>query len=363
MEIFKRIRRLLSEDNSGEDVANDLITLIRYNAVIIGIWSLFLALFFFVQGQLKFGIWFLVAAAAYSIIIYITFRYDDNIFLTSIFGIVAFVTAAVFSRTLGWACQFQNYIYLFILLEWYDSQRSSRQKIVYSGLGLIACAAVYILCRPENIIVDMNSSPYAFIGVINMIIFGLCLCYIVHSFSAQYLSTEHKLYQYNKKLKQMAGMDPLTQLMNRRAATEEINDIINRYESNGKSVSIAIGDIDFFKKVNDTYGHDCGDYVLKSLAMLFKETMKDYGFVARWGGEEFLFVFREMNGDEAVVILNRLREKIGKMELNFNSVSFNVTMTFGLEEYSSNHGVEDAIKEADNKLYMGKESGRNKVVF
>ncbi len=363
MEIFKRIRRILSEDNAGEGVANDLITLIRYNAVIIGIWNLFLAIFFFVQSKTMFGIWFVVAAAAYGMIMYVTFRYDDNIFLTTVFGIVSFVMAIVFSRTLGWACQFQNYIYLFILLEWYDSQRTSRQKIVYSIIGLLSCVVVYLFSKPEYIIVEMNSSPYAFVGVINMIIFGLCLCYVVHSFSAQYLSTEHKLYQYNKKLKQIAGMDPLTQLMNRRSAMEEINEIVGRYESNGESVSIAIGDIDFFKKVNDTYGHDCGDYVLKSLAMLFKETMKNYGFVARWGGEEFLFVFKSMNGDDAVVVLNRLREKIEKLELNFNSVSFNVTMTFGLEEYSSNHGVDDTIKNADNKLYMGKESGRNKVVF
>ena len=364
MEIFKRVLKLLSEDNAREDVSNDLITLIRYNAVIIGIWNLFLSIFFFVQGQIQFGIWFVVAVAVYAITVFVTFKYDDNSLLTGLFGLICLVTAVVFSRSLGWACQFQNYLYLFIMLEWYDSQRTSRQKIALSIVGLITCIVVYLLsCDPSNIIVSMNSSAYAFIGCINMVIFGLCMCYIVHSFSAQYLSTEHKLYQYNKKLKQIAGMDPLTQLMNRRSAMEELNEVINNYEANGRAVSIAIGDIDFFKKVNDTYGHDCGDYVLKSLAMMFKETMKNDGFVARWGGEEFLFVFSTMNGDEAVMVLNHLKEKIEKTELNFNSTGFSVTMTFGLEEYSSNLGIEDTIKKADDKLYMGKESGRNRVVF
>ena len=362
MEIFKRLRRLLAEDNSGEDVANDLITLIRYDALVIAIWSLFLGLFCFVQSLVSFGIYFIVAMAVFVFIVFFTFKTDENMTLINVFGLAVFIYAIIFSRAMGWACQFQNYIYIYILLIWYNSQKTNRQKVFYSAAGLAGCVITYIVSRTENI-VDMSRSPYAFVGTMNMLIFGFCMCFIIHSFSAQYLSTEHKLYQYNKKLKQIAGMDPLTQLMNRRSAMEELNNIVDNYEANGQPVSLAIGDIDFFKKVNDTYGHDCGDYVLKSLSMMFSETMKEQGLVARWGGEEFLFVFDSKNGDDAVVVLNRLREKIEKTELNFNSVTFNVTMTFGLEEYSGNHGLDDCIKNADNKLYMGKEGGRNKVVF
>ncbi|MBO5551115.1 MAG: GGDEF domain-containing protein, partial [Lachnospiraceae bacterium] len=115
--------------------------------------------------------------------------------------------------------------------------------------------------------------------------------------------------------------------------------------------------------VNDTRGHDCGDYVLKTLASVFKDFMKDKGYVSRWGGEEFVFIFKDINGDDAYPMLEDLRRNIEKMELEFFSHKFNITMTFGVEEYSPMFGSEEAIKKADEKLYIGKESGRNKVVY
>ncbi len=347
-------------------MANDLITLIRIISMILGVWYAFLSVFCFVQSILKFGIMFAVTAAFIIAVIALTFYSDDNTFLLSLFGIVVGVSSFIFARNVGWACEFQIFVLLYSLLIWYDSQKNRRIKSIMSILSVIVILMTFIFCRADvidNVIINMNTNSYAYIGMVNIAIFALCMCLIAFSFSAQFLSTEHKLYLYNKKLKQMAGMDPLTQLLNRRAATEEINEIVEKYAANGESMSIAIGDIDFFKKVNDTYGHDAGDYVLKSLAMMFSETMKNDGFVARWGGEEFLFVFRSMNGDEAMLVLNDLRSRIEKTEMVFNSVVFNVTMTFGLDEYSTSHGVEGTIKSADNKLYMGKEGGRNRVVF
>ena len=363
MEVVKRLRQLITADNSKEDVASDIFALIRAITLVTGVWSVFLALFCFIQSISDFSVYFIISAAAYAAVNVMTFKFEDNTVLTIAFGVVAFLSALGFSRLMGWACMFQVYIFLFVMLAWYDSQKNNRAKIIYSAIGMAAGIVVYAASGKDKVILEMNTSPYIYIGAINMAICGICMCFILHSFSAQYQSTERKLYLYNKKLKQIAGMDPLTQLMNRRSAMEEINEITENYESMGKSVSIAIGDIDFFKHVNDTYGHDCGDYVLKSLAMIFTETMKKNGFVARWGGEEFLFVFDTKNGDEASMVLEALRERIENTALYFNSITFSVTMTFGLEEYSSNRGVDDTIKSADNKLYMGKEGGRNRVVF
>ena len=366
MEILKRIRQFVSFDNAGEDVANDLITLMRIISMILGVWYAFLAVFCFVQSIVNFGIMFAVTASFVVAHIALTFYTDDNTFLLSLFGIIVSVSSFLFARNVGWACEFQIFVLLYTLLIWYDSQKTRRIKSVMSIISVIVIVVTFGFCKGDcidDVIVSMNTNSYAYIGMVNIAIFTLCMCLIAFSFSAQFLSTEHKLYQYNKKLKQMAGMDPLTQLLNRRAATEEINEIVDKYAANGESMSIAIGDIDFFKKVNDTYGHDAGDYVLKSLAMMFSETMKNDGFVARWGGEEFLFVFRSMNGDEASLVLNQLRSRIEKTEMVFNSVVFSVTMTFGLDEFSLSHGVEGTIKSADDKLYMGKEGGRNRVVF
>ena len=128
-------------------------------------------------------------------------------------------------------------------------------------------------------------------------------------------------------------------------------------------LTVAIGDIDFFKHINDTYGHDAGDYVLETIAKIMNEFMESKGMVARWGGEEFLFSFENINGDYAFEEMSKLLHLIERYEFSFNGTPIKVTMTFGLEEYDDNLGVDKVISKADEKLYMGKEQGRNRVIY
>jgi diguanylate cyclase (GGDEF)-like protein len=153
---------------------------------------------------------------------------------------------------------------------------------------------------------------------------------------------------------------------------ETVDKIMNGSFNYG--MSIAMADIDHFKKINDTYGHDAGDEVLKKLAGCFKEFMKPYGIAVRWGGEEFLFVFDDMNLDDAFVALDGLRLKIATLEIIWKGERIPVTMTFGVTDINVmksasdtdldiENRIMDAITDADKKLYIGKESGRNKVVI
>ena len=114
---------------------------------------------------------------------------------------------------------------------------------------------------------------------------------------------------------------------------------------------------------NDTYGHECGDAVLKTLAELFQKVMHPYGAVARWGGEEFLFLFSESNGDEAYMILNGLRDEIKSLEVEYGDLRLKVTMTFGLVEIDRARSLDESIREADQLLYNGKENGRDRIVY
>ena len=199
--------------------------------------------------------------------------------------------------------------------------------------------------------------------VINVITFLGLIFSIGVSFASKFARTEYKLYQYNVQLKKLAGSDPLTGLMNRRNILGIIAETLPRMLYGNDMMSVAIGDIDFFKKVNDSRGHDCGDYVLKELSNLFESFMEPLGYAARWGGEEFLFVFIHGNADNAYVELEKLRNSIEKLPLEFADHEFKITMTFGLEEHNMNEDIDETIKKADEKLYMGKESGRNKVVY
>ena len=167
--------------------------------------------------------------------------------------------------------------------------------------------------------------------------------------------------KYNNKLKEEANTDQLTGLFNRRKAKEYLAEIKNADFTNG--ISIAMADIDFFKKVNDTYGHDAGDEVLKFVANLMKEKSRSTTFLSRWGGEEFLVVLPDCNGDNAYIVLERLRTLIENSVIKVGDQEIRITMTFGLTEFGYDMDEEAAIKEADEKLYMGKQNGRNQVVY
>ncbi len=200
--------------------------------------------------------------------------------------------------------------------------------------------------------------------VINTVFIFLAIALILTVFSRDSQEMEYKLMQYNEKLQEQASLDPLTGLRNRRSMNEYFEKVSEDY-AKGKmeNMSIAIGDIDFFKRVNDTYGHECGDLVLRNLAEIFKENMEKRDVVSRWGGEEFLFVFYNRNGDEALVFLSSLREKLKKMRIPYKENIIAVTMTFGLCEFDFRQGVDYSVNEADEKLYRGKESGRDRIVY
>ena len=161
----------------------------------------------------------------------------------------------------------------------------------------------------------------------------------------------------------MASTDALTTLPNRRVMNEHLTMLAYTYERTNSPFVIAIADIDFFKKINDTYGHEAGDFVLKSLAQIFKETMAGKGRVARWGGEEFLFVFENASGAQARNVLEIMRIGIEQNPFRFKDEEIHITLTFGVEDYSLVDGVEATISKADTKLYQGKTTGRNKVVY
>lgn len=156
--------------------------------------------------------------------------------------------------------------------------------------------------------------------------------------------------------------DPLTGLYNRRAGRSELSDYIDKAERDTKwNVTVALGDIDYFKKVNDTYGHECGDMVLVTVAEMMKRYLEGKGICSRWGGEEFLLVY-QCTSDEAEANLQQMMEELRQLTFTYEEYSFSVTMTFGLIQYKSGENIDGLIKKADDLLYRGKEEGRNRIV-
>ncbi|MCQ2519989.1 MAG: cellulase family glycosylhydrolase [Lachnospiraceae bacterium] len=164
-----------------------------------------------------------------------------------------------------------------------------------------------------------------------------------------------------RSIRAFVETDPLTQLGNRRYVKNQLDKIKTKYLETGQQYSVAIGDIDFFKKVNDTYGHNAGDEVLKAVASTLKTMMNGKGFAARWGGEEFIMVFDKSGMYESADWLWKILGKIREMVVSADGYDIKVTMTFGVVD--GNEGTSEAMVEAaDEKLYFGKQNGRNRVV-
>lgn len=170
------------------------------------------------------------------------------------------------------------------------------------------------------------------------------------------------LIKMQRSLRELVEQDILTGLYNRRSGEKLLRRTCENYRTDGVPFCVAIGDIDHFKNVNDTYGHECGDITLAKISERIKEHMDGKGFVARWGGEEMLLVYDNMQLDTAVQCINELLEEIRAQRITYGDTAFGVTMTFGITEGNAGK-VEHIVRDADAKLYEGKNNGRNKIVY
>lgn len=164
------------------------------------------------------------------------------------------------------------------------------------------------------------------------------------------------------QLTNIMGKDPLTGLFNRRAGRHLLDSLHDEHVTQGTEYTLVMCDVDFFKKVNDTYGHDVGDVVLREIARIVLETCDAYpgSFAIRWGGEEILMGFKlsKIYTVEAVEII---RDRIRAFEFDGEGSKFNVTATFGVATNNNDMDLHSVIVSADEKLYLGKESERDRI--
>lgn len=158
-------------------------------------------------------------------------------------------------------------------------------------------------------------------------------------------------------LQKQIEMDALTSLYNRRSG----NHILRSLVKNNEDYCVIMCDIDWFKKINDGYGHDAGDYVLIEISKLIQSNVEGAGYASRWGGEEFLLVYR-LKFQETVKKAKELQASIREHSFVYRETPIRVTMTFGVEAANPEESYEQVIKRADEKLYVGKNNGRNQVV-
>ena len=171
-----------------------------------------------------------------------------------------------------------------------------------------------------------------------------------------------KLYS---QIQRLAAIDSLTGLLNRRRLTEAIDETYLKTKRYDRVAGIIMIDVDHFKKVNDTYGHDIGDKVLRSIAKVFTEKLRDCDVIGRFGGEEFVILLPETSLEGTGILAERLREAIEALEIRIpEGGCFGVTASFGVAVIRADDpSHETVLKRADKALYQAKQSGRNRVAM
>lgn len=162
----------------------------------------------------------------------------------------------------------------------------------------------------------------------------------------------------HRKLQELASTDPLTGLLNRRAGDEELLICHRDATETGHAYSLIMCDLDFFKQVNDQFGHAAGDRVLAEVARILIEAQRSTDFVARWGGEEFLVLLPDSSSRAAAKVAERMRAEVESAD---QPEMAGMTISMGVAEWKRGDSVEDVMARADAALYAAKTAGRNRV--
>jgi diguanylate cyclase len=253
---------------------------------------------------------------------------------------------------------------IFIVLGFGALRMSARQAGVvwaYASVGLTVIFAFTNspVAMPMGTVIERDLALLCFVTAL-----GRC------AFTGLYgASLRQALYKRGNELKvanarieELAQIDELTGVLNRRYIMKALSDETARAQRAGTVCSVAIIDIDHFKRINDRYGHPTGDEVLRSFTIALGTNMRGIDKLGRYGGEEFLLILPDSTSEQASTAVDRLRVMVAALDWNAISVELCVTFSAGVAQLRQDEAPEDVLTRADVALYRAKDTGRNRVV-
>jgi diguanylate cyclase (GGDEF)-like protein len=263
--------------------------------------------------------------------------------------------AVIACRVLGWQSGFHYYLIPIVPFLMFHDRLSTR--IVVAGSALVT--ATYLVLRAATVDVAptfIAPEVMRLIGYVNiavpLVVLGVISIYF------RFASSD-----VERAMESLAMTDALTRLPNRRRMRELLEAEGVRCARDGQPFGVVIGDLDGFKQINDSRGHDCGDLVLAAVAPALRGVLRRQDTVARWGGEEFLFLLPDTHLHGAGVVAEKLRAALENAEITFEARRVAVAMTFGVSVFTRGATIDDCIQRADRALYTGKHAGKNQVVL
>ena len=243
--------------------------------------------------------------------------------------------------------------------------RSERTDLPVVGKGISRVHATLLVEDGKVTLVDNGSTNGVFVQGVRVKekhlfpgdVFGLG-----PELKVRLESTDGGLHELIDEMYRSSKIDALTNLLNRRAFEERIDEEFSVTRRHGLSSCLAILDIDHFKSINDNYGHDGGDEVLKEVARILQREVRTGDLVGRWGGEEFVVYVRQSDIDGATKLLDRLRTVVGSTPVKVEGgAEIRVTFSAGIVSLENSNDWRKSLTQADEALYQSKESGRNCV--
>lgn len=210
----------------------------------------------------------------------------------------------------------------------------------------------------EDILLEANAA----LSIINLTYDQMNRELVTTKIQLQKLARE--LETKNKSLRNLANIDGLTEVYNHLFLQAFLEKEINRSKRKQANFCLVLIDVDNFKSFNDLYGHQTGDFILKELCKLLTLCLREYDILARYGGEEFAVVLADTKVDAAVIVAERMREKVAKHTFIINNMKYNVTASFGIAEITPHVDTlkrGDLIDNADKALLESKKKGKNRV--
>lgn len=375
MQKIKNIFNFIPKMWTGEAVLENKIKF-KLICYLLGFVHIFIAIYFRTSGSFGMFVYNLFSAVFYLIMVDPMLRREKYSALFNMTYIEILTHACVATLCFGWNFGFMMYAIALSPVAFfmtYSLPNSGKKKaltkpIAYSLITMV----IFIVIKKttDNIgpfftLKSITAEKIALMYEFNCILTYLSLVLFSTLFSSEIHQKELILEKRNSDLSNISSIDPLTKLLNRRSMEKYLSEAVERVKTDGTLFSLAIGDIDNFKMVNDIHGHNVGDDVLIMVSEKIKSALPENSTLCRWGGEEFLILL-PLPEKDAIPVIENVRMAVSEGSVNVEkpegNMTLKVTMTLGVSQYIHGFNIEKVISVADGYLYDGKANGKNRVV-
>lgn len=363
MSVGERFQELLADNRPEKKETRRTTYILRVNSVIMCVYFLAILLAFFRMDSLFIPACAIPCFLAYIFLFYLT--YLDRTRAALIFQeIISLIFVALFVYMYGWWCGVQHFIFAMVVLTCVVSDASVLSKTVKGMLLCLYRLALYFYTGCFAPAVDVPEQMGVYFQVINSAAIFAVIIVCLNISAMDTGEMQKTLELYGEKDRLAHRLDQLTGLWNRRAMCDYLYSAVRELPGvERKKLCLAAADLDGLRKINEKYGHSCGDVILKQIAHQMEKFMDGKGTVARWDGDTFLLVLEDLGGEDAYYQLTMFQRQFRDQEFTYHDESLHLTMTYGLVEYTCEGNVDSNVLEAEKKMHLGKQSGRNTIIF